>query len=118
MSFTAHSLDVAAVAPATTPIVQGRQDLYRDAVQRARSVSYFGSCDLAHNFLPSEKRGPCANWFQLSLLSPHCAIGFGISRREKQPKAAVPFAWLPPSTGMGIAAPCLLDLGLPEDLVE
>jgi hypothetical protein len=42
----------------------------------------------------------------------------GISRWEKQPKAAVPVAWLPSSTGMGIAAPCFLDLGLPEDLVE
>lgn len=71
MSSPARSLDVVAtIAPATTPMVQGRQDLYRDAVPRARSVSYFRSSDLAHNSLPSEKRRPVQLFSTFSALPP------------------------------------------------
>ncbi len=75
MSSTAHALEVAAFAPATTPRIQGRQDLYRDAVQMGSSVSFIVYCGLAHNPLPSEKRGSCATGFNFLCSPPIVALG-------------------------------------------
>ncbi len=119
MSSPGRSLDVAAVAvgPATTPRVQVRQDLYRDAVRMVGSVSYFVSCDLAHNALPPEIGGSRARGFNFLCCAPPNVDWESTAGRSSR-RRRFRLLGYPHQVRLGIAGPGPIDLALAEDLVE
>ena len=119
MSSPTHSLNVAAVAHLTTPMVLGRQDLYRDAVQMTDSASDFVSCDLAPNPGPSEKRGSYATGFNF-LCSPPLIVtsDWELTGRTSNRRRRFGLLGYPHQLGLGIAGLFPVDFALAEDLVE